>query len=713
MFNLADDILLQKGIKIIDGIAGASKSSSTDRFFREHDIDYLRYTSTNRLKRDAEDRYNMPVKTIAAGLFLNHGAHFYTEEKPPEGEHIVIDEILQSSPKALEWCEHNADNANIIITTDSKQLLSPENEALMKQLFTQLKMRDDVIKVNLTETLRARDEKTKSIYNKLYGIADLPKLFKVSELINAFNNVIYYEDMEYDPNDAYITHDNVTEDFLYRDKKFASNPYLDLVPKGFLASRPPKDLTKYPLLSQTEANRTHAQSYTQVMNVGSAVRFQGSEIDDTHTLYFLVQPDSMVSARELYTVVTRMWNIKSFKIVIINTPKIYKLSEFNGKPIKVHRYLKLNETKEKEILTKKQMEKLVAPYDTDEIYYDRREVRDFKGNILYTSNKDALANIGRKRTTAASLAKRDASLNFSYMDEVYSILSEHGIYSILDIRTGRIKSDFEVDLVSAYPTILKYEKMPTDGFLKEDGPHIDMLNFYLFHATEKSKGMLGTNQIITDDLAEYFEAHNWGKCEYLFSTPYNVGGFLGTWLYDNTHDTQEKKADVKSSVHYGYYQRPYLSVSEDNSIYVKNESNIYQLLFCAIVSQMLYYEFKILEVVKGVGFYVDAIQMKEYTPDMVDKIKAVIPDYIDFRIKGNGEFVKMENGKPVIDDEGNYVTEEGRILYMTCDPLPTRKEKHAKQKKEWNKNLSEEKKEQRRAQVRECHRRSKNKKSVD
>lgn len=713
MFNLADDILLQKGIKIIDGIAGASKSSSTDRFFREHDIDYLRYTSTNRLKRDAEDRYNMPVKTIAAGLFLNHGSHFYTEEKPPEGEHIVIDEILQSSPKALEWCEHNADNANIIITTDSKQLLSPENEARMTQLFTQLKMRDDVIKVNLTETLRARDEKTKSLYNKLYGIADLPKLFKVNDLINTFNNVIYYEDMEYDPNDAYITHDNLTEDFLYRDKKFASNPYLDLVPKGFLASRPPKDLTKYPLLSQAEANRTHAQSYTQVMNVGSAVRFQGSEIDDTHTLYFLVQPDSMVSARELYTVITRMWNIKSFKIVLINTPKIYKLSELNGKPVKTHKYLKLNETKEKEILTKRQMENLVAPYDTDEIYYDRTEVRDFKGNILYTSNRHAMDNMGKKKATAASLAKRDASLNLSYMDEVYSILSEHGIYSISNIRTRRIKSEFEIDFVSAYPTILKHEKMPADGFLREDGPHSDMLNYYLFHATEKAKGMFGDNQIVTDDLANYFEDHDFGKCEYLFSTPCNVGGFLGTWLYDNTHDTDEKKKEVKQSIHYGYYQKPYIRISEDNKVYVKNESNIYQLMFCAILSQMLYYECLILEAVKGIGFYVDAVQIKEYTPDMIDKVKAVIPDYIDFRINGNGEFVKMENGKPVVDDEGNYVTEKGRVLYMSCDPLPTRKEKKAKQNKEWMKNISEEVKEKRRAQARERYYRRKNKKSVD
>lgn len=699
MFGLADDVLLNKGIKIIDGIAGSSKSSSTDRFFREHDITYARYTSTNRLRRDAEDRYNMPVKTIAAGLFANHGTNFYAEEKLPEAEHVVIDEILQSSPKALEWCIHNADNANIIITTDSKQLLSPENEAAMTQLFTQLKMRDDVVKVNLTETLRARDAKTKTLYNKLYGIADLPKLFKAQDLINTFNNVIYYEDMEYSPNDAYITHDNATEDFLYRDQKFASNPYLDLVPKGFLASRPPKDLSRYPLLSQAEANRTHSKSYTQVMNVGSAVRFQGSEVDDTHTLYFLIQPDSMVSARELYTVITRMWNIKSFKIVLINTPKIYKLTEFNGKPLKTHRYLKINEVKDKEILTPKQMEKLVAPYDTDEIYYDRSEVRNFKGDIIYTSNKNAMNNMGKKKATAASLAKRDSTLNFSYMDEVYSIISDHGLHSIQGIRTRRMHSEFEIDFVSAYPTILKHEKIPSDGFIREDGPHVDMLNFYMFHATKKSEGIFGTNTIITDDLADYFEKNDYGKCEYLFSTPYTQGGFLGTWLYENTHDTKEKKEDVKTSIHYGYYQKPYIKIAETGDVYVKNESNIYQLLFCAIVSQMLYYECLIKDAVNGVGFFVDAVQIPCYTPDIVDKIKAVIPDYIDFRIKGVGKFLTKK------DDE--LVEIEAPTFYTSCDELPTRKEKKAKQNKEWFANMSDEMKAKRNAKKRESYKKGK------
>ena len=671
MFDISDGDFLNNGIKIIDGIAGGGKSSKIDNYFKSRDISYQRLTSTNRLRRDAMDRYNMPVKTIAAGLFNNNGGHFYTSPKAPEAQHIVIDEILQTSPKAIQWCIDNADNANIIITTDSRQLLAPENADIMQESFDKLKYMPNVIYRTVTKTLRARNAKTEKLYNQFYELAAEPITFSAHNIIETFPNIIHYEDMPYDPHDAYITHDNLTEDYLYKDKEFCANPNLDIIPKGYLASNPPKDLTKYPLLSQIEANRTHTQSYTQVMNVGSAVRFQGSEVTDTQKLYFLIQPDSVVSARELYTVITRMWDINSFVIVLVNTPVKYTLTTFNDKPVKTRKYLKLNEDKDTELLTPKAMDKLLAEHDTDEIYYDRTVIRNYKGKALYKSNKHVADVVGKSnKSTAGSLARRDASLKYSYMDEIYSILDNKNLTRLTPIqKAGRHKDDYEVDIYSAFPTVLKYERMPIDGFLSLDGPHDNMLNFYVYKGTAE----FTNNAIITDDLNTYITSHNIGETEYLFSTPCKEGCLIGDILYEKAFDTVESKKEIKN-IHYGYFNKPYVEISFDKSCYVKSEEHIYELLACQINSQMLYYMMMLKDAINGTSIIVDAVQFSCYDDSIVNKVKSVLPDHFDFRIKGNGEFFKIVDGEKVKTDY---------ILYQSYENLPTKKEKHAKQKKEW------------------------------
>ena len=683
MFDMTDKELLSNGIKIVDGIAGGGKSSKIDQFFRENDLSYERLTSTNRLRRDATDRFNMNVKTVAAGLFTNHGAHFYAEEKAPSSPYIVIDEILQTSPRAIEWCANHQDEADIIITTDSKQLLSPEHEEEMIEAFTKLRMSKNVIYRNVNETLRPRNEKTRKIYHELYGKADLPIIYNANEIINTFPNIIYYEDMEYTPEDAYITHDNATEDFLYKDKSFATNPFLDLIPKGYLASRPPKDLSKYPLLSQLEANKTKARSYTQVMNVGSPVRFQGSEVDSDHKLYYIIQPNSIISARELYTVITRLWDIDCLRIVLINTPKSYSLSTFNDKPVKVHKYLTLNEVKEPELLSPQKMDKLLSQYDTDEVYYDRNYVRNYKGDILYTQKEHPNDKFNPRQVTAGSLARRDAALNYSYMDLVYSIIEDHGLKHISPIQAGRQHDEYEIDLVSAYPTILKYDRIPTDGIITTDGPFESMMNFYIYHKDENAPLKFNDNAIITDDLAHYIEDNHYGTCEYIFSTPCTTGCFPGDYLYQNTHDTKEKKQETKKTIHYGYYQKPYIRLSFDGSCYVKYEDHIYELFFCNILSQMLYYMLKIYNSVGGTALFVDAVQISCYNPDVIEKVRSVIPDYMDFRIKVTGKTFTMIDGE-MVESDG--------ILYQSCPDLPTKKDKLKKQNKEWHANRTEKQK---------------------
>ena len=58
-----EDFLNKNIIKIIDGIAGAGKSSIIDNFLKNNNINYLRTTSTNQLKIDAAKRYEIECKT--------------------------------------------------------------------------------------------------------------------------------------------------------------------------------------------------------------------------------------------------------------------------------------------------------------------------------------------------------------------------------------------------------------------------------------------------------------------------------------------------------------------------------------------------------------------------------------------------------------------------------------------------------------------------
>ena len=667
MFGLTDAEVLQHGIKIIDGIAGGAKSSKTDQFFRSRNIPYARFTSTNRLRRDASERYNMDVMTIAAGLFHNHGTNFYAEERDPIAENIVIDEILQTDPRAIEWCVNHADTTNIIITTDSKQLLSPENEQRMKDAFEDLKAMPSTIYTTVTDTLRARDDKTKALYDEFYNIADTELTFNLTALMQRFHTVIEYDKMEYSPTDAYITHDNLTEDFLYKDKDFISNPLLDLVPKGCIASRPPKDLRTYPVLSQMEAEKMHARAYTQVMNVGSAVRFQGSEVDSTQKLYYLIQPGSVISARELYTVITRMWSIDSFVIVICETPQQYKLKTFNGLPVKTHKYLTLKEDGNTIPLTNKEMENLVGAFDTDEIYFDRDVVRSTVGYDKYIRKGTRREAYTPRKSTAGSLARRDAKLNYSYMDEVYHIFEANGIKQARAIhKLGKHEeSNYELDVFSAHPTMLKYEKMPVDGFLMTDGPHKDMLNFYLYDG----EGGFTKDSLITDDLKNFLEAKYPGHSKYLFSTPCTVGTFPGEWLYSKAHDTQESKKEIKE-IHYGYYQKPYLKLSLMGDCYVRYENHIYELLICQIFSQLLYYMIQLFEKLNGTSIIVDAVQFPCYDENVLKNIKSILPDYVDFRIR--------------IDKEN--------ILYQTYEALPTKAEKRKKSRAEYMKEYRKRKK---------------------
>lgn len=338
LFSFTEAQMLDSNkVKIIYGVAGRGKSSQVVDFLEKHGIPFLWTTSTNKLKRDAQERYGCEASTVASSLFTNEHCKFYQSEKDPDRTTVVIDEILQTSPKVLDWIKSHRSRYNIIVLTDIKQMLAKETgiESTFLRKFKEFMTDPSVLLDEGTETKRARDAETKAKIEDLYTKSDDGYGEFDRDIESGLFNIITYEEMEFTTRDIYITHLNATEDQIYRDFKLSEIPLNtdDMIPKGGIASKPPKDPSKYPRLSQNQAEKMRVRSYYQLKNIGSCTRYQGSECTDTQTLYYVITPTSKISNREWYTVVSRCWKLSSIVIVIADGQKP-KAKTFNGKKIK-------------------------------------------------------------------------------------------------------------------------------------------------------------------------------------------------------------------------------------------------------------------------------------------------------------------------------------------------------------------------------------------
>lgn len=340
VFSIDDkDFLDANKVKAIYGVAGRGKSSVINSFFQTHGIEYLWTTSTNKLKRDAAERYGCEVSTVCSGLFRTEDGRFYLEEKDPDIKTIVIDEILQTSEKVFSWIENHRGNYNIIVLTDMKQMLALDNNHSDKsflQQFEEFLKKPYVISDEGTSTMRARNLETKEKIEYLYEKSDESAVEFIRDFKSGRFPIIPYCKMDFDKNNIYITHRNDIEDYMYNDKHFSMMCWdnEDLIPKGGIASKPPKDLSNHPIMSQLQAEKTNARSYLQLKNVGTCTRYQGSECTDTQKLYYIVTPGSRISNREWYTVVSRCWTLDSIVIVQVVLPRNKNLETFGGLPIK-------------------------------------------------------------------------------------------------------------------------------------------------------------------------------------------------------------------------------------------------------------------------------------------------------------------------------------------------------------------------------------------
>lgn len=343
IFSFSDsDFLDASKVKVIHGVAGRGKSSLVNEFFKIHNVDFLWTTSTNKLKRDAQERYACEAATVCSALFKNENGRFYCEEKEINKNTVIIDEILQTSVKVLDWIEHHRNVVNIIIMTDTHQMLSVDNNAsAFIKKFNEFMKSSYVIVDEGFETKRARDKETKDKIEYLYTKANNELTQFTKDLNTNRFAIVKYEDMDFNTKDVYITHLNETEEMLYRDKKLASMFFNDdeLICKGSIASKTPKDLSKYPILSQLQAEKIRSQAYLQLANVGSITRYQGSEVTDKQKLYYIITLDSKITNREWYTVVSRCWKLDSIVIVLATRRRVEKLTTFNNRKIKEVRVL--------------------------------------------------------------------------------------------------------------------------------------------------------------------------------------------------------------------------------------------------------------------------------------------------------------------------------------------------------------------------------------
>lgn len=650
MFFTVDDATFDKFNKIvIAGPAGTAKSSKTHAFLESRGESYERGTSSHALRRDAAERYNMEVKTIAAGWFKTVNMQHYAEMKPPASKYIVLDEVLQTTPKIFEYANEFADeNHTIIMLTDSHQLLAPENEERMMDAFNDYISQDDVLYIELEGTLRARDDETRELYDAFYNKALSGEMMSVNQLSKMFK-VVDFDSVCYESDKLFITHTKEIETFLYKKWNLSARHDLELIGKGRIASKDKFDPYKYPIMSYAEAESGRIQSHLEVANLGTTTRMQGRETSEG--TYFFVEANSKISMRELYTMITRNWYASKIVIVIVNIERKEKLTTFKGLPIKREAFLTI-ESDETHIVSDKEMKAIFEAHpDSLTTYYNKDIVlckhnpkivayatssKKFKPGQLYYSKKlnltlDEKPIENSRKSSAGSLIRKDATMNFSYCDEMYSILD--GIDGVRHLygthkMNARKNCKYQVDIYSAYMAVLSNCYMPADGFISYEYDS-DMINVYCYEGT-----VLTNKSLITDDLKDYVEEKGIGTCTYLFSVPRQEGSLLGSMLKAKAYKSIEDKKSLKD-IHYGYYQKKYLELSSDKSCYIINESHKYEILMVVILSTLLYYMMRLSDEINGKYICIDAVHFDDLENDTIDKIKAVLPSWFDWRIKDN------------------------------------------------------------------------------
>lgn len=689
LFGVSDmDMLDFSKIKVFDGIAGSAKSSAVDAFFRSQGVPYGRYTSSHKLRRDALERYGGNVKTIAGGLFQTVDGVFFADDKETAFVAVVIDEILQTDPRALDWCVKHLGQCTIVICTDSRQMLTPHGGAHMAEVFAEFCKRPDVIYTQLTYSYRPVDDKTRRAYDYLYAHALEDTGAAFAGWVKRHGAITADALTAYDAEAAYICHSNDIEKELYSRWDLSTRYDIELIPKGNAASRDNAPISqKVPILPQADVTKTCARYY-QVANLGSTTRYQGTEVQPGHKCYFICSSRARVTNREWYTALTRCKSVDSLQVVYMDVYKPRPLTSYAGKPIKeLCPYRIDGDTR----IDGRPLSDILAetggriPFDiAEKIAKDVKDTPEthfspdfYMVDGVYRAVGDPKdQKPGKKPVSAMGLLSKEPALSQNYMPDLWRKLETlrdksgkviDAIASPCLVSTSdkpREAYGYACDLYSAYSYVLHMGAMPDGSRLyPAENRGADWVRLYYV----KECPLLAPGCICTGVLVDYIREHGYKvSCECLGSVRRVDKCMMGDYLYSHVHSTQEDKQEVKG-VRYGFLSKPYLlpldrmMITGEASAYSVDKGRTYEILMCAIKSELAVLCLKIREAVSGEispasgVVVVDCVYFDSsaWSFEIGDAIKAAIPGY-DFRLHN-----------PMDKDD---------VFYKTYADLPTRAE---------------------------------------
>lgn len=665
----------KNGVIIIDGIAGSAKTSTVVRTLKQLECPYLHTTSTNKLRNNIRERFGGDPMTVAAGLFDNEDGFFYKTGKDVETRVIIIDEILQTSVKIFQWIRDNCDHHLIIICTDSRQMLSPGGGSACLQRLKELKQDASIRNlavISMTDSLRAADWETQQWYIAGYNaepdeITLFPELVKTATVYNVED----LQDIAYSPDNAYIVHDNHSERLLYDINNLRRRYDLDLIQKGSISAADPKDPTHYPIMPQEDAMRRPFCGYWQVSNIGTVIRFQGTETD--HKIFFICRHGAKITNRECYTMITRAKHINDIIIVFYSDRRrdIPQLKTFRGKPV-----LKSQALEVQHGIT-------VLPADTQQMLQEANSNAEITG-VWYTCvvQDGHVIKPDRKQDNSVSLEsliRKEPELELTRPNMFYRqcerVMLHYGITNILP--PGNMDADFGqwkyaeqyqyvIDLYSSYPHCMYNRGLP-DGRTYSSNPQDGSVKIYMTISTAYGQPGMIIMQPLYDYLhndSGYTDAVCIGSCDFMPTK-------TGDYLYQAAHNTVESKQSIKG-LHYGYMARQYYEGIRYNgcgepNAYIVSQRNLLFLAFCAIQSEQALVMHKLKRAIYG-----NTQQGKTYAdslyfdgPQAWEQIAAAVPGYY-FRVMVNTA-ERSNKRKPVI--------------WSNCPDLPTKKEQRNEKNK--------------------------------
>lgn len=677
MFGISDVDLLDKNkIKVLNGIAGSGKSTTTVDELRRLNENFCLASFSNALKFAASDKFKCPTDTICGLEFINSPTPRSDFKEVTEFSTVINDEVLLDGADCINWMMQNVGKVNIIALTDSRQMLTADGGTFALKAFEKLCKMKNTIVVDIAETKRAVNQETKDLYNKLYNI-DSTQLYTVESAKSMLEcDEVDIFNISFNEDDVYICHSNKIEHEIYKRYHIPERRDIKLIPKNHIARNRVVDPNKYPICDQITATDKRINAYLQAANIATPTRFQGKEVLQHNNLYYFVKDDDIITGRELYTVATRCKDKASLHIVRINVEEIKDPEYISHIPVMNVKHLSiLTDDLECRSLSPSHMMDLIKKYGQPGQAYHTDYVT-CKNNIVYTSlplstlQKFAAIDgeevrITKHKTTGAkvtlrSIVKKDTSMHFDFMEKVYSLLG-------VPIRAPRIintkrKHEFSklCDIYSAFPTILKYTELPKAGELYTNYDP-DLLNFYIY------KGDKITHySLITEDLAKFL-----GDSEYVFSTPKQTGCMLGEYTYEQSRRSKEAKAKVNKNflwgiLEAGYYTRSMIALDGNTTpAYIKNKNSNLELVSCALWSHLCLI---MLEAIKSLNItdYFVATDGLFYDSDKMP----ILPEWCDYRIT-------------LVDWTKTEKTEKyDNIIYKTYEDLPTERQLKYRKSKE-------------------------------